>query len=260
VRLAVLGDPVAHSLSPLLHGAALRELGLPGTYEAIRVDADGMRSAVDDLRRGLLDGVNVTMPHKALAAELADLTSADVARMGAANTLVRIGDAVAAHTTDIAGVRHAWSDLPDDAPVLILGGGGAAAAALLAVAGRQVGVATRTPTAAKRLIDRLGVDAEPVPWGAAVAGAVVVNATPIGMHGEELPAGVLAAACGLLDMAYGSAATPAVRTVGAQGKPVADGRAMLLGQAAASFRLWTGRPAPLAAMRRALAAAPEAPA
>jgi shikimate dehydrogenase len=240
-----------------------------------------MRSAVADLRHGAWDGANVTMPHKALAAELAELTSADVARMGAANTLVRIGDAVAAHTTDIAGVRHAWSILPDDAPVLILGGGGAAAAALLAVAGeqlavageqpavagrqvdvavREVAVATRTPAAAKRLIDRLGVDAEPVPWGDPVDGAVVVNATPIGMHGEELPAGVLAAACGLLDMAYGSAATPAVRTVGAQGKPVADGRAMLLGQAAASFRLWTGRPAPLAAMRRALASAPEAPA
>jgi len=254
VRLVVLGDPVAHSLSPLLHTVALAATGITGEYTARRVDHIGLGDAVAEIRTGALSGANVTMPHKEAAAGLCDRLAGPAVRIGAVNTLVKVGGEVVGHTTDVDGVRLAWTwaGLPDDAPVLLLGAGGAAAAACVALAGRVVMVSTRRPEAADALVDRIGDGVSAVPWGTGVAGAVVVNATPLGMHGEPLPVAVLADAAGLLDMAYGTRTTPAAAAVSGRGLPVADGPTMLLGQAVESFRLWTGRVAPVAAMRAAL--------
>jgi len=259
VRLAVLGDPVAHSLSPLLHRAALEATGIPGEYEARRVDAAGMAEAVDAIRRGDLDGANVTMPHKALALELADEADDTARRAGAVNTLVRVTGRVVGHNTDVVGVRTAWrwGGLPTTGPVIVLGAGGAAAAAVLALAHRDIIVAARRPEEAQALLDRLGVDGTVRGLDVTGRGAVVVNATPLGMRGEELPGPILEEAVGLFDMAYGAVPTPAVRRAASAGIPVVAGPVMLLGQAMASFRLWTGRRAPEAAMRQALAAALE---
>ena len=91
-----------------------------------------------------------------------------------------------------------------------------------------------------------------MPWGAAIPGAVVVNATPMGMHGESLPPGLLEQSIGLLDMTYAVTPTPAVRLAAGLRLPVADGLSMLVGQAVLSFQLWTGRTAPVQAMRRAV--------
>ena len=255
MRLAVLGDPVSHSLSPLLHGAALRAVGIPGSYEALRVDGTGMRAAVQDVREGRLDGANVTMPHKQLSAELVDSMADTARRIQAVNTLVRVDGKVVGHNTDIAGVLNAWqwAGLPEDGPVLILGAGGAAAAALLALQGREVIVASRRPEAAAELVAMVAPGGRAVRFGEPVAGAVVVNATPIGMHGESLPASVTAGASGLLDMASAPAPTPAVTSARSAGIACADGPEMLLGQAVEAFRLWTGK-APVAAMREALVA------
>lgn len=254
-RFAVLGDPIDHSLSPAIHGAALAAAGLRGTYTARRVGATGMAVAVDDVRQGRLTGANVTMPHKRLAADLCDEVAADASRAGAVNTLVRSDGKVTGHNTDVAGIRLAWerNGLPTSA-VLIIGAGGAAAAALLALEGMAVSISGRNPEATRRLVERVGVDASLLPWGTPVAGAVVVNATPLGMAGEELPSTVLEAADGLFDMAYGALPTPAVATARRRGIPVADGPAMLLGQAGASFRLWTGLDPSESAMRQALGA------
>jgi shikimate dehydrogenase len=264
VRLVVLGDPVAHSLSPAIHRAALRAAGIDGSYEARRVDAHGMGGAVADLRTGALDGANVTMPHKHLAAELSDDLSATAARAGAVNTLVPRGPTgthrrwVMGHNTDVEGVRTAWgwAGLPEgDVPVLVLGAGGAAAAALLALEGRRLYLSARRRGSATALAARLGIEAADVGWGSAVDGAVVVNATPLGMRGETLPAAVVAAAAGLFEMAYGEGPTPAARTLAGRGLPVSAGPDMLLAQAMRSFTLWTGVPAPETAMRTALEAA-----
>ncbi len=250
----MLGDPVSHSLSPLLHRAAFAASGIPGTYEARQVDAAGMAEAVDAIRRGDLDGANVTMPHKALALELADGADATASRAGAVNTLVRVGARVIGHNTDVVGVRMAWhwGGLPADAPIVVLGAGGAAAAVVLALEGRNVTVAARRTEAAGELLERLGVAGTVGDFDGAARGAVVVNATPLGMGGEELPTLILEGASGLFDMAYGPAITPAVQRATAAGIPVVTGPDMLLGQAMASFRLWTGRPAPEMAMRHAL--------
>ncbi len=250
----MLGDPVAHSLSPLLHRTAMARLGIPGDYRARSVDTAGLGDAIAEIRNGDLDGANVTMPHKTLAARLADRQTADVRRTGAANTLVRVGDAVWAHNTDIPGIGHAWKwgELPGASPVLVLGAGGAAAAALVALEGRPLFVAARDGDAAAGLIARLGVDAAAHPWGRALPGAVVVNATPLGMRGDRLPTELLDSATGLLDMTYGAGDTAATAAMRRRHLPVADGADMLLGQAIESFRLWTGRNAPVAAMRTAL--------
>jgi shikimate dehydrogenase len=255
VRLVVLGDPIDHSLSPAIHSAALRSAGLPGSYEARRVDREGMRRAVAELRSGDLDGANVTMPHKALAAGFCDDLEPIARRAGVVNTLVRVGETIVGHNTDVAGIRIAADEggLPTRAPVLILGAGGAAAAALLAFGGRELAISARRPGAGAALAESIGVPARELSWGAGLPDAVVVNATPLGMHGEGLPRGTMEGASGLLDMAYGAAATPAVTEGLSAGLPVVDGVTLLVAQAAESFRLWTGMDADRAAMRAAVA-------
>lgn len=254
MRLVVLGDPVAHSLSPAIQNAALQAAGIPGSYETRRVDADGMRHAVTQLREGALDGANVTMPHKRLAASLADRLDPAAERAGAVNTLVRVGVEAVGHNTDIAGIRAAWkvSGLPQDGPVVLLGTGGAAAAALLALEGRRVFISARSPDKAADLTRSLRVEAPTIPWASGKEGCVVVNATPLGMNGERLPEAALRGAVGLFDMAYGPQPTPAVLAMGRAGYPVVDGTEMLLGQAAVAFRLWCGQDPDTGAMRAAL--------
>ncbi|MFC2177085.1 shikimate dehydrogenase family protein [Actinomycetota bacterium] len=261
MRLAVFGDPIHHSLSPLLHNTALAASGLEGIYEARRVDIVGLAAAVDEIRAGRLDGGSVTMPHKEAAARLCDRLAATSSRAGAVNTLVRVDGHVIGHNTDIAGIQAAWraARLPSTGPVVVLGAGGAAAAAVLALEDRDVTISSRRPEAAHDLVAKLAVTASVLPWGAPVADAVVVNATPLGMRQEPLEPARLAAAAGLFDMAYGAHETPAVGQMRGRGLPVADGRLMLLHQAAVAFELWTGRTAPFAAMQAALAAAPTTP-
>ena len=254
LRLAVLGKPVAHSLSPVIQRAALDFAGIDGTYVRREADAEGMREAAAEIRTGRLHGANVTMPHKGLAARLADVRSEVVVRCGGANTLWREEGRLIAHTTDPDGVRFAWAHagLPEDAPVLLLGAGGAAAAALTALAVRSCSVSARREEAARDLVERVAPDASVVSWGRSVAGAVVVNATPLGLAGGMLPRAVIEDASGLLEMNYGSGETPAATLLRACGLPVAEGELMLVGQGAASFAIWTGIDVPPAVMLAAI--------
>jgi shikimate dehydrogenase len=237
--------------------SALRAAGIPGEYVAREVDEAGFAAALDDLRSGRLDGANVTMPHKALAQRSADRSAPEAARAGAVNTLVRVGRAVAGHNTDIAGIREAWerNGLDPEGPVVILGAGGGAAAALLALEGRPLTVAARRPEAAAALVARTGVDASVRSIDEPVAAATVVNATPIGMYGEELPAHLVDDCHGLFEMVYAAGRTPAERAVADMGRPVSTGTDMLIAQARNAFRLWTGREVPDEPLRCAVAAA-----
>jgi shikimate dehydrogenase len=242
VRLVLLGSPVAHSLSPAMHRAALAHIGLAGDYVARDVADEGVIEAVSEIRLGVLAGANVTMPHKRLAHQFCDRRTSAADRTRAVNTLYRQSGKVVGENTDIAGVRAAWqfAELPDDVPVVILGAGGAAAAALVATEGRQQYVVARNAGRATQLIDDVGVAATVIPWGASVPAGVVVNATSLGMRGEQLPETVLEQACGLLDMPYGDQPTPAVEALRRAGNPVADGLDMLVGQAVESFAIWAG--------------------
>ena len=256
MRFVVLGDPVDHSRSPAIHTAALAATGIEGTYAARQVEAAGMVNAVDEVRYGRLTGANVTMPHKQIAFELCDRVSESALRSGAVNTLVRRDGEVWGYNTDVDGIRSVWADreLPAMSPVLILGTGGAAAGALTALADRTVHVSGRRDDAARDLLDRVRVDGAVVPWGTPVEGAVVVNATPIGMAGEALPESLLTCSSGFFDLTYGPAESPSTRLVRRLGLPVADGRDLLIAQAAASFEIWTGVSAPLDVMSEAFSA------
>jgi len=248
VRLVLLGDPVDHSRSPAIHIAALAAAGIEGSYEAMAVDRAGLVRVVEAIAAGRIQGANVTMPHKAAAAEVAEGIDALVEATGAANTLrtsATVPGTVEATNTDVGGLQSAAerAGLPADAPVVILGAGGAASAATHAFADREVLVSSRSG----RPVGEYGS----VSWGEPVPGAVVVNATPLGMAGESLPAGLVESASGLLDMAYGSNPTPAMEVAVRRGIPAADGLDVLVAQAAISFRWWTGVPAPLDHMHMA---------
>ncbi len=246
---AVLGNPVAHSLSPAIQQAAFDVLGIDASYTALRVDSDEFPGVVERLRRGTLAGANVTMPHKHLAFELADRVAGDAARAQSVNTFVRTDSGVFGMSTDIPAIRSEWSrkGLPEGT-ALILGSGGAAAAALVALSGMPLYVSARSPERLSRLLDQTGTSAIAVPWSERVPGAVVVNATPLGMRGESLPNGLLVESEGVFDMAYGPLPTPAIITARTLGLPSVDGIEMLVAQAALSFEAWTAAPAPFDVM------------
>lgn len=259
---AVLGDPVAHSLSPRLHSAAIAARDLDAVYLALRCgphDAPGLIRAI--ARAG--GGGNVTVPHKERAAEAVERTTAAVERTGACNTFWFHEGEVWGDNTDVAGFRGAVASLRPagvaGARALLLGAGGAARAALFALidgGAAEVAVLNRTPARARTLTDTVGegralalasasdVDGEPFD--------LVVNATSLGLHpADALPLDV--ERCGevgaVLDLVYGAQPTPLVRSARRCGIPADDGREMLLLQAAAAFRNWFGDPVPLDAMR-----------
>jgi len=240
LRLAVLGDPVAHSRSPAIHAVALRLAGLEGGYEAIRADEAVLGEAVEGLERGQFSGLNVTMPLKEAARGLAERATSDAGRAGSVNTLRYADGRVEGHSSDVTAFREIFGGgrFGAEDEVLILGAGGSARAALAGAGERRVHVSSRSESKAARLAAAHG--AATVGWGAAVAGAVVVNATPLGMSGEELAEGVLGASSGLIDLPYGDEPTWAVSAAAGRGLPTVDGFEFLARQAAESFRWWTG--------------------
>lgn len=240
-KFAVLGDPIEHSRSPELHHAMLDITGLAGEYTRIRANERVLEVEIERMRQGWWNGLNVTMPLKASAARLADSTSTQAARSNSVNTLTHIESGIHGESTDATAFRELIDSgrFDDRTSILVLGSGGAAAASLSALDDQEtVYLAARRSVAADELTGRLG--GEVVAWGTAVAGALVVNTTPLGMHGETLPPGVLEVASGLIDLPYGDGETPAVVTARRRQTDVADGHEFLLRQAIASFRLWTG--------------------
>jgi shikimate dehydrogenase len=238
LRLAVLGDPVEHSLSPLMQRDAMEQAGLRGRYETVRADRSKLVAELEGLRRGERDGVNVTMPLKQVAAGLCDSLTPEAERCRSVNTIKTVGGRIVGHSTDVVAVASILSRW-DRSPVLILGAGGAARAALAASDRHPVYLAARRIEAALQLAS-IEDCAAAIPWGTAVAGAIVVNATPLGMGGETLPNGIVASAAGLVDLPYATAMTPAVAEARRLGIQVVDGIEFLANQAAASFTWWTG--------------------
>jgi shikimate dehydrogenase len=262
--VGVIGDPVAHSLSPTLHNAAFGALGLDWVYVAFPVARGRGADAVAAVRALGLAGLNVTMPHKEDVAGACDDLTADAAALRSVNTVVARPDGrTLGDSTDGPGFLDALADEGIGVagqPVLVLGAGGAARAVVLALgrAGAQVTVAARRPDAAESAA-ALAPDALPVPIGVVdPAGfAVVVNATPLGMSGgDPLPVApdVLHSGQAVVDLVYHPADTPLLTAARARGAAAVNGLGMLLHQAARSFSLWTGEPAPIEAMRAAVTA------
>ena len=224
----------------------MERLGLDGEYVAKDADQALLATTVAELRDGLIDGMNITMPLKEAAWRLCDRVDEDAGAAGSVNTLRSRGSAVEGISTDIAAAAEILArEEFNGAPLLILGAGGAAAAIARAGRNRQVHVSARDLQRARGIEGGAGSF---VPFGTGVADAVVFNATPLGMHGEPLPQPVLDGARGLVDLAYGTQPTPGVAAAVAGGIPVVDGLEFLALQAAHSFEWWTGVPAPLDTM------------
>jgi shikimate dehydrogenase len=247
--VALLGHPVAHSWSPQLHNAAFAAVGFDAVYVALDVAPDAVEAAVAGIAALGLLGANVTVPHKRAVFAAVPRRTAAAQACGAANTLYWDSGALVADNTDVEGLRGVLADdlgLTQGEDVVLFGTGGAARAAAVALG--QIGARVEVVGRREAAVSEIEVVAREA--GATTARVdhprVVINATPLGMRGESLPERFMRLEPGqaALDLVYGANETPFVRAARARGARAADGRGMLLGQAAAAFARWTGVPAP----------------
>jgi shikimate dehydrogenase len=261
--LAILGDPVAHSLSPAMHNAAIRALGLNAVYVGLRVPAASLEHVLAALAATGGAG-NVTVPHKeAVERHVARKTDA-CAKAGACNTFWVEDGVLVGDNTDVAGVRAALADLGADGARrwLVLGTGGSARAVAIAAAaaGAELRVRSRAPARAAQFADWAGGrGARAAAWKDGDSAEVVINATPLGLAPRDAlpldPARVGGARCAL-DLVYAAGETRWVQALRAAGVAAHDGREMLVRQGAAAFdRFFPDASAPLDVMRAAVARA-----
>jgi len=268
VVAGVVGRPVRHSLSPLIHNAWLAGAGIDGVYVAFSPAETGFAALVDGFRGGVVRGLNVTLPFKAEALALADQASEAARAAGAANLLVfREDDEVMADNTDGVGLLAALGDQADfhpaAGPIVVLGAGGAArgaVAALLTAGTPQVRLVNRTRAKAQALADFFGPRVAIFGWDqlaeAQSGAAALINATSLGLAGGaalDVDLAPLPATAVVMDMVYKPLETPLLARARARGLRTADGLAMLIGQAAPSFEAFFGRPPPPHIDVRALA-------
>lgn len=263
-RAAVLGSPIAHSLSPALHRAAYHELGLTGwSYTAIECDEQGLPLLLDSLGPDWA-GLSLTMPLKRAVLPLLDYVEPLAAEVGAANTVVLAGDQRRGFNTDVGGIvtalRQAGATTAGN--VLVLGSGATACSALAAL--RVVGtvtvcVAVRALARAQPLLavaDRLGMQVALIEFGPELASQrwqLLLSTIPAAAAeavAAQLRAGTLAAE-GVFDVVYDPWPTPLAAAAGDAGSTVISGFDMLVHQAAGQVELMTGRPAPVSAMHAA---------
>ncbi|HEV8565250.1 MAG TPA: shikimate dehydrogenase [Actinomycetota bacterium] len=261
--VGIIGWPVEHSLSPLIHNTAFVALEMNWVYVPIPVPPGELSAALAGLAALGFVGANVTMPHKTEAAAVADEVSEDARRLNAVNTLVVNAGGLAGHNTDAPGFdRFLRRDAGFDASgrrALLFGAGGAARACALALARAGLAhltVALREPARAAALLATLdGLDPDVAVVQMADAGGsevdLVINATPLGTHDEELPLPPLGPESLVVDLLYRPAVTPMQRAAREAGAAAFGGLGLLLHQAALSFELWTGREPPLDAMSAA---------
>ena len=255
IRAGVVGHPVAHSLSPLIHGAWIKAAGLDADYGLFDIAPQAFAGFVAAQRGGALRGLNVTVPHKEAALACATVVRPAARAAGAANLLLFEPDgAIVADNTDGAGLLAALRDQagfdPKSGPALVLGAGGAArgAVAALAAAGSPlIWVVNRTLERA-RALEGLG-PVKAVGWvksdQAFTEAAVVINATTLGLGGgpgPHAPLGMTAPACVVMDMVYKPLETQLLAEARRLGRPAVDGLAMLIGQARPSFEAFYGHP------------------
>ncbi len=276
-RLAVLGDPIAHSLSPAMHNAALAEMArkapeLAGwAYAAIHVPPERLKEALGLLHTEGVAGINLTIPHKVQARDLVETLDAEAQAMGAVNTLVRTAGGYRGTNTDGYGIRRAVEEAfgmdLGGSDIWLFGAGGAArgiVVSCLQAGCKRVTVINRTPSRLRELEDQVhssGVadrdrvrfrllSEAPVDSG---AGSLLINATSLGLvESDPSPIGddFLKEGTRVYDTTYGIR-NQLARDCAERGIPYADGLSMLVWQGVRSLEIWTGEPVPADTMRRA---------
>ena len=257
----VIGHPIRHSLSPAIHNAAYRALGLDWLFCAFDVPPGRAAEAVAGARFLGIEGLSVTMPHKAGVIPALERLTPVAAALGAVNTIVRLGDELVGDNADGAGfldtVRVDEGFDPAGRRCLVLGAGGAARAVVLALAGAgasEIVVVNRTADKAEAAVGLVPGLARTGQAGEAGSADLVVNATPLGMGGGgplPLDPAVLGPGQLVVDLVYHPAVTPLVEAARARGAAAANGLGMLIHQAAHAIRLWTGEDPPTEVMSAA---------
>lgn len=260
----VIGDPIAHSRSPQIHNAAYAALGLDWVFVAFPTPAGSGAAALDAMRALGIAGLSVTMPHKHDAVGACDELSETATRLGVVNTVCNRNGRLVGDSTDGDGFLRAMSDAgvdASDAEVVVLGAGGAARAIVCALgdAGAHVNVVARRAEAANdaAALAPGGAGRALEDLDAAIEGCdVLVNATPLGMRGEDVPVAdeSLTGLRLVFDTVYGANTTPLVTRASELGVTAVDGIGMLVHQAALAFEMFTGHAAPIDAMRAAASA------
>ncbi len=256
IRAGVIGWPVDHSRSPLIHNHWIARYGLAGEYSAVPIAPEKLDHDLRDLLNQGFAGVNVTVPHKQAVLALADKVDESATAIGAANTLVFGGDgAIEARNTDAYGfIENLRQNAPGHdiaaGPAIVLGAGGAARAVvygLLAAGCPQVRLVNRTLGRALALAADMGIDVTAAAWddmATSLEGAnMLVNTTSLGMIGApplEIDLATLPRDALVHDIVYVPLETPLLAAARARGNPVVDGLGMLLHQAAPGFEAWFG--------------------
>lgn len=271
IRAGVMGWPVEHSRSPLLHGFWLKQHGIDGTYELLPVRPERLRAALHGLAAQGFAGCNLTVPHKQAALAVVDHIDATAARIGAVNTvIIRRDGTLDGRNTDAFGFREnlraaqpTWRG--GAGPAVVLGAGGAAravVAALLDDGAPEIRLVNRSRAHAAALAAALGGPITVIDWSrrATALGnaALLVNTTSLGMTGQpplDLALDTLPQTALVNDIVYAPLETPLLSAARQRGNPVVDGLGMLLHQARPAFAAWFGvTPAVTPALRQAVAA------
>ncbi|SMO72422.1 shikimate dehydrogenase [Paracoccus laeviglucosivorans] len=253
----VIGWPIAHSRSPILHGHWLKRYGIAGHYIPVPVAPEDLAEVLRAMPRMGFVGANVTIPHKESVLALADVVTDRAALIGAANTLIfRPDGKIHADNTDgygfIANIRQHQPDwVPDLGPAAVIGAGGAAravVASLLESGVTELRITNRTRIRAEQIRSEFGAKVVVYDWAEAgnmLDGAMtVVNATSMGMEGKpalRIPLDALAPGTLATDLVYTPLMTPFLEEAQARGCHIVDGLGMLLHQAAPGFERWFGR-------------------
>ena len=254
-KVYLLGHEISYSRSPDMQNAAFRAVGLDWTYELLDVPPADLLAALSAMRRGDVAGANVTIPHKQPVMQFMDALDAEAVKAHAVNTIVHDGDRLVGSNTDIAAIREAIAGVglePRGASAVIFGAGASARAASVALEGAHVTFVSRHP-------DETDLPGRVIAWddaslhGLVRAADLLINATPLGRR-DEMPIrpAALPRDGAVIDLVYVTGGTPLVRKARSLGLRTADGWEILLAQGARSFEAWTGRAAPVSAMRETL--------
>ena len=249
----VIGDPIAQSKSPVIHGFWIEALGIDAAYRRRLVPPEDLAAYVAEARADpAWRGCNVTMPHKLGVMDLVDDPGDVRASIGAMNTVLRQGERLIGTNTDAAGFFAPIADLDlAGQPVVVVGAGGAARAVLFALARAGVGPVTlmnRSPLKAAGLLAKFGLKGDVAPLGSVPPpAALVVNASPLGMAGQpalELDLTPLPEEAVVYDLVYSPLETALLKAARARELGTVDGLDMLIGQAALAFELFFGAAPP----------------
>jgi shikimate dehydrogenase len=264
---AVFGFPIAHSASPVMHNTAFAALGLNWRYLAFEVNPKNLRAAIEGAKAMNFAGINLTVPHKLLAVEMMDALDESAKKWGAVNTIkFNEKGAVGSNTDADAITQSLREDLKMElrgAKVLLLGAGGAGRTAALKLASEKVVelfLVNRTQSKAEKIAGEIKKQFPRVKVSVGFPKAkvdLILNATSLGLKPDDLSPldekqFSLKQTRAVYDMIYRPAETKLLAAAKAVGCKTANGLGMLLHQGAKAFEIWTGKPAPLDVMRRAL--------